>query len=349
MEEVTRLNANSRKSLLVPAAVTVTAYFALVGCQAEQGTPQQETASFAAACEGLPRKENAALPLSAASDDWFQVYETSEGVFSIIEPYQSQESISHLIVGDDRAILFDTGLGLLPIRPVVERITDRPVTVLNSHTHFDHVGGNAEFSSILAIDSDYTRASMAGFSHRRIAADFAPDAFCMPPPSGVDLDVIHTRPWKASGYVEDGEILELGGRRLEILHVPGHAPDATALLDAANGLLFTGDTFYAAELWLVAPETNLDEYDRSITRLASIEKDVKYLLGAHASARVDAGFLTGVRGAFHKLRSGDFPGTQVGGRLVFAIDGFEFVTAQPVLDGKQGDITKGGSGLDSWD
>lgn len=53
----------------------------------------------------------------------------------------------------------------------------------------------------------------------------------------------------------DGEIIDLGGRRLEILHVPGHTPDAVALLDAENGLLFTGDTWY----------------DASIPRLANLE------------------------------------------------------------------------------
>ena len=192
-----------RKSMLARAAVISVAHLVLVACQVEQQTPDEESALFTDVCDGLPREDNAALALSAASDDWFQVYETAEGVFSIVEPYQIEESISHLIVGDERAILFDTGIGLLPIRPVVERITNRPVTVLNSHTHFDHVGGNAEFSSILAIDSDYTRANMAGFDHRRVAADFTPEAFCKGPPSGVDLDQIHTRPWKASRYIED--------------------------------------------------------------------------------------------------------------------------------------------------
>ena len=181
----TGLNSNSRKSIFALVTAVLIAHSFLVGCQSKPGAPGEGAASLAGTCEGLPRKENAALPLSAASDDWFQVYETADGVFSIVEPYQYEESISHLIVGDERAILFDTGIGLLPIRPVVERITDRPVTVLNSHTHFDHVGGNAEFTSILAIDSDYTRANMAGFNHRRIAADFVPEAFCAPPPPGV--------------------------------------------------------------------------------------------------------------------------------------------------------------------
>ncbi|MGI9271076.1 MAG: MBL fold metallo-hydrolase [Woeseiaceae bacterium] len=343
-------NERESKSMNAQVLSFIVAILFLVGCQTEQGTPYDGTAIYAEACEGLPREENANLTVSAASDEWFQVYESSDGIYSIVEPYQFQETISHLIVGEDRAVLFDTGIGLLPIRPVVERITDLPVTVLNSHTHYDHVGGNAEFSSILAIDSDYTRANMAGFEHGRVAADIEPEAFCNGPPSGIDLDVFHTKPWKASRYVEDGEILDLGGRRLEVLHVPGHTPDSTALLDAENGLLFTGDTFYDAELWLFVPETNLDDYDRAITRLVNVERDVSFLLGAHVSARVDAGRLADVRDAFLRLRSGEFSGDEEsGGQLVFTIDGIEFVTAQLVLDGKQGDTTKGGSGLDTWD
>ena len=243
----------------------------------------------------------------------------------------------------------DTGMGLLPIKPVVERITSLPVTVLNSHTHFDHVGGNSQFSSVLAIDTEYTRANMAGFEHSRIADDFVPEAFCNGPPPGVDISSFHTPPWKASRFVEDGEIIDLGGRTLEVLHVPGHTPDATALLDADNGLLFTGDTYYDAQLWLFVPETNLDDYERSITRLVSLEGDIRYLLGAHNVARVDAGRLEQVKTALHKLRSGELSGNEESGnRLVFNIDGIKFVTAQPVLDGEQGDITQGGSGLDTW-
>ncbi|MGI9219651.1 MAG: MBL fold metallo-hydrolase [Woeseiaceae bacterium] len=335
------------RSAMVAALLAATIIFA--SCENEQGTAYEGTAMFAELCEGLPRAENTALPRSAASDDWFQVYEPANGVFSIIEPYQFQETISHLIVGDERAILFDTGLGLLPIRPVVERITDLPVTVLNSHTHYDHVGGNAEFSSILAIDTDYTHANMAGFEHARVAADIVPEAFCDGPPAGADLESFHTRAWKATKYVEDGEILDLGGRRLEVLHVPGHTPDATALLDAENGLLFTGDTFYNAELWLFVPETDLDAYDRAISRLADIEPNVNYLLGAHVSARVDADRLSKVRDAFRTLRSSKTSHTEeADGRLIFTIDDIEFVTSQPVLDGRQADTSKGNSGLDTW-
>ena len=300
-------------------------------------------------CESVPRPENAKLALSGFSDDWYQIYESADGVYSIAEPYQIQETISHLIVGDERALLFDTGVGLLPLRPVVERITNLPVTVLNSHTHYDHVGGNWEFSSVLAIDSDYTRANMAGFSNDRIGGDFSPEAFCKGAPGGVDIESFHAKPWKASRYVEDGEIIDLGGRELEVLHVPGHTPDAVALLDADNRLLFTGDSWYDASLWLFVRETNLDDYESSIARLASLEAKVDFILGGHNEARLNGGKLKIVEGALRKLRSGDFGGAKDDyGRMVFEIDGIRLLTSQQGLDGMQGDISMGGSGLDTW-
>lgn len=300
-------------------------------------------------CDSIPRPENAKLPLSTLSDEWFQVYEAADGVFSIVEPYQLQETISHLIVGEDRALLFDTGVGLLSIKSVVERITSLPVTVLNSHTHYDHVGGNWEFSTVLAIDSDYTRANMEGFDNNRISGDFLPEAFCNGAPDGSNTVSFYTRPWKRSRYVEDGELLDLGGRILEVFHVPGHTPDAVALLDAENRLLFTGDSWYDASLWLFARETNVKDYEASISRLAALEDEVDFLLGAHNSARVDAGRLQAVVDAFSKIRAGEYAGEKDDyNRLAFAIDGVRILTAQSALDGKQSDISKGGSGLDTW-
>jgi glyoxylase-like metal-dependent hydrolase (beta-lactamase superfamily II) len=300
-------------------------------------------------CNDKPRPENAELQLSDASDDWFQIYEVAAGVYSITEPYQLQETISHLIVGDERALLFDTGVGLLPIKPVIERITDLPVTVLNSHTHTDHVGGNWEFSTVLAVDSDYTRANMQGFDNKRIGGEFVPEAFCKSPPDGVDISAFHTKPWKADRYVSDGEVLDLGGRTLEILQVPGHTPDAVALLDSKNRLLFTGDTWYDASLWLFARETNLTQYDESLSRLVKIEQDVDFLLGAHNLARVASGRLAGVQQLLHEIMSGDREGeVDDFGRLAFEVGDIRLLTSQQALDGLQGDTSKGGSGLDTW-
>src|SRR5262245_57368022 len=108
-------------------------------------------------------------------------------VFAIAEPLQFEETISYLIVGRDRALPSDTGLGLVPIRPVVEELTGLPVTVLNSHTHFDHVGGNAEFEDVIARDTEYTRSNARGFPHEKLAGEVEPASFCGGAPKGADI------------------------------------------------------------------------------------------------------------------------------------------------------------------
>jgi len=334
--------ANAAKRSFINILV---ALILVAGCNRANEAPSVDNYS----CDSVPRPENAKLSLSTLSDDWFQVYETVDGVYSIVEPYQLQETISHLIVGEERALLFDTGVGLLSIKAVVERITNLPVIVLNSHTHYDHVGGNWEFSTVLAIDSDYTRTNMEGFDNSRISGDFLPEAFCKGAPQESDPASFFTKPWKQSRYVQNGEVLDLGGRKLEVLHVPGHTPDAVALLDAENRLLFSGDSWYDASLWLFARETNLKDYEASISRLAALENEVDFLLGAHNSARVNADRLRAVVNAFRKIRGGEYAGEKDSyDRLAFEIDGVRILTSQSALDGKQADISKGGSGLDTW-
>jgi len=282
------------------------------------------------------------------SSDWFEVSRAAEGVYAIAEPRQFQEAISYLIVGRERALLFDTGLGLVPIRPVVEELTSLPVEVLNSHTHFDHVGGNAEFAAILAIDSPYTRANSRGFPHAELAGEVTPEAFCQGAPRGADTAGYHTRAWKAGRAVGDGDRVDLGGRVLEVLHVPGHTPDAVALLDRAAGLLWTGDTYYEGPIWLYVPETSLDDYERSIARLAALP-GLERLLPGHNAASADPAGLARARDAIRRVRAGAVNGKdESANRIEFAFGSFSILTSRPLLEGRSGDRTRGGSGLTTW-
>ena len=72
----------------------------LFGCNAEETVLSVEDYT----CNNIPRPENTKLALHDSSDDWFQVYESAPGVYSIVEPFQIQETISHLIVGDETRI-----------------------------------------------------------------------------------------------------------------------------------------------------------------------------------------------------------------------------------------------------
>src|SRR5262245_26653709 len=297
-------------------------------------------------CDLLPRPANAALEKGEVSSDWFVIYRAAEGVFAIAEPRQFEETISYLILGRDRALLFDTGLGLVPIRPVVEELTRLPVTVLNSHTHFDHVGGNAEFDKILARDTEYTRSNARGFPHEKLAGEVEPASFCGAAPKGADLSAFHTRAWTATGTAAEGSRIDLGDRTLEVLEVPGHTPDAVALLDRTHGLLWTGDTYYDSTIWLYVPETSLDDYERSIGRLAALAPSLTRLLPAHNTASAEPRRLLAAKDAIRRVRAGAVRGKEESGnRLVFGFDGFSILVSKALLEGRKGDPSRGGSGL----
>jgi glyoxylase-like metal-dependent hydrolase (beta-lactamase superfamily II) len=176
-------------------------------------------------------------------DKWFEVYGVAPGVFAIYEPHQSEEIISYLITGEKQALLFDTGMGIGDLKKVTSGLTRLPIVVLNSHTHNDHVGGNWQFDTIYGMDVDFTRANARG-SRDAAQSEVAPGEICGDLPKGFDRKAYVTKPWKIKAYKQDGDRIDLGGRSLEVIAAPGHAPDSVCLFDREHGLLFTGDTYY---------------------------------------------------------------------------------------------------------
>jgi glyoxylase-like metal-dependent hydrolase (beta-lactamase superfamily II) len=279
-------------------------------------------------CRQLPRPAYKALERVPVNSDWFEVYRIRPGVFALYEPLQQEEVISYLILGEKRALLFDTGLGVGDIRELVRQITTLPVTVLNSHTHFDHVGGNADFSDVLAMDTEYTRRNALG-DPRGSEKVFWPGALCSSLPKGVDPATFVLRPFKISKTIRDGDQIDLGGRKLRVIGTPGHTPDAICLFDEANGLLFTGDTFYLGPIYLFVPETSLPDYFASVERLAALEPRVKLLLPAHNTPVADPANLARLWKAVAELKSGALKPQHTSMGWVYPFDGFSFLLDNP--------------------
>lgn len=297
-------------------------------------------------CDELPRPANQRLEHIGRRADWFEVYRAADGVFAIVEPYQFQEVISYLVVGTREALLFDSGLGMVPIAPVVKELTALPVTVLNSHTHFDHVGGNAEFERVLAMDTPYTRANTGGFAHEVLAGEVKAEAFCRPLPAGIDPGAYRSRPWTPTAFIQDGHHIDLGDRTLEVLASPGHTPDAVALFDPGHGLLFTGDTFYEGTVWLFVPETSLASYAASVDRLAALVPRLKGVLPAHNGALASPERLTELRAAVATVRARPESGRVTGeGQVTFSFPHFSILTSRKALTGWSAPPEGGGSGL----
>ena len=280
-------------------------------------------------CRPIPRPEYKTLERIPAADPWYEVYRVAPGVFAIYEPHQSEETISYLILGTRQAALFDTGMGISDLKKVVDALTPLPIIVLNSHTHDDHVGANWQFTTIYAMDTDFTRKNAQG-SRDDAQAEIAPTEICGDLPKGFDPKTYATRPWKITSYKKDGDRIDLGGRSLEILSTPGHTPDAISLLDRASGLLFTGDTYYPATIWLYRPETDFAAYDASIRRLATLAPQIKTVLGAHNIPVAPPSVLPRLVTAFEQVRAGKATATPGDpGQVIYKVDGFSFRMRAP--------------------
>ena len=265
-------------------------------------------------CKALPRPEYKTLQRVLPNETWFEVYRVAPATFAIYEPHQSEETISYLIVGTKQAVLFDTGMGIGDLRKVVRQLTSRPVVVLNSHSHNDHVGDNWEFPFVFGMDTEFTRNNAKG-SIEAAQSEIAPSEICGDLPAKFDPKTYRTKPWHISIAIHDGFKVNLGGRTVEVIATPGHTPDAICLFDRANGLLFTGDTYYPAPIWLFRPETDLDAYVASVKKLAALTPEVKTVLGAHNVPIADPSVLAELVTAIENVRAGK-------------------VAAQPQPDGK---------------
>jgi glyoxylase-like metal-dependent hydrolase (beta-lactamase superfamily II) len=281
-------------------------------------------------CKPLPRPEYRSLERVKVKDPWFEVYKVVPGVLAIYEPKQAEETIGYLILGSQRALLFDTGMGISDLKGLVAHLTRLPVMVLNSHTHNDHVGDNWRFDSVYSMDTEFSRLNAEG-SREDAQAEVGPGQLCGALPPGFRRDQYRTRPWKIAGYIHDGQRIDLGQRTLEVVATPGHTPDAISLFDAANGLLFTGDTYYPGQIWLFRPETDLQAYRQSVQRLVALAPRTKWVLGAHNVPIANPEVLSTLAGAFDKVQAGEVTPTPAGeGKVTYKVEGIRFLMKAPV-------------------
>ncbi|MCD2193185.1 MBL fold metallo-hydrolase [Actinomycetospora endophytica] len=264
-----------------------------------------------------------------AAPGWFHVRPVSPGAWLVAEPSHVN---GWLVAGRDRAVLVDTGLGIAPVRPLAEATAGLPVDAVNTHHHFDHVGGNAEFDDVAVhergiapLAAGAPPAERAGYlAHTRgllaAAATYrdldqrffhllGADSDPRPLPDGFDAEA-WVRPGPPAGPVpralRDGDVIDLGGRSLTVIHTPGHSPDSICLLDDRGGLLFAGDTVNSGPIYAQAPESDLEDFARSTARLAGMAGDVSLVAMGHFGRGVaEPRHLADVAEAFDRVLSGD--------------------------------------------
>lgn len=275
--------------------------------------------------EKLPRADWARYERVHPEVAWFEIYLVAPETYALYEPGHFEEKISFLIVGTDRALLFDTGLGLHPIRPVVELLTDKSLIVISSHSHYDHIGGNHEFDTITGLDNPFTAHGAKGLSNAEIGDFVKNDWLPKPPSADFDPKTYQILPWKRGDIIKDGQIIDLGGRKIEVLETPGHAPDEVCLLDRDTRLLFMGDLFYLSALYANLEESDFATYKASVDRLAAFEQEVDYLMTPHNVPKVNATYLSKLKEAFQAVEEKSAPSVEINGALEYKFDGFSVI------------------------
>jgi glyoxylase-like metal-dependent hydrolase (beta-lactamase superfamily II) len=234
---------------------------------------------------------------------WFEIREVAQDVHAILEPNHAEEVISYLILGLERGILLDTGMGIGDIHRLVRETTDKPITVVNSHYHWDHIGDNHRFNHI-AIHAAEAHSLEQDPSQETLRHAMRADNFWGPVPHDFDPGDYHILPSKADQSLEDGDVLELGGRSLRVLHTPGHSPGSICLLSKEEGLLFTGDTVYAGPLYVQLEDSDLSTYHESIKRLGDLAPGLQLILPGHNWTPLEPVILVEMAQGFEQIAAG---------------------------------------------
>ncbi len=191
----------------------------------------------------------------------YTVEKLQEGVHMISEKHVRM----FLVEGTEGAVLIDTGFGGGNLAQLVREITDRPVTVINTHAHRDHCGADAQFELIMASGADF----------------------------GALREITGTKPGQIFDLValRDGDELDIGGRTLRVIEIPGHTPGSIALLDAEHRILFSGDTLQEGPVYLFLEGSSLEAFEQSLEKLDELKGSYDVVYAAHNKLPIDASYI----------------------------------------------------------
>ena len=240
------------------------------------------------------------------NDAWFTVQKIDSMTFAISEYGHWEKVHSFLLIGEEEAVLIDTGLGIDNIKRITDKLTDRPITVISTHVHVDHIGSHGEFKSIYVHekDSDWLINGIKGLSIEQIRKDISRD-ITIPTPKTFDPNTYIPFQGKPTGFLADGDVIDMGNRKLIIYHTPGHSPGHICVFDDTNGYLFTGDLLYdETPIYAFYPSTNPVDLVNSLERISEI-RNVSMVYGSHNTLGLESEILGEVKRAVKFLNENE--------------------------------------------
>ena len=197
-----------------------------------------------------------------------------------------------LLAGDEKALLIDSGMTLRGVREKASALTSLPVLLLNTHADMDHTGCNGQFESFYMHPADEAQYRASGKGGRLIP-------------------------------VRDEDELDLGHRKLRIIHLPGHTPGSVAVLDTARRVLISGDPVQAhGRIFMFGERRDLRAYIASLEKLETMTAEFDEIWPSHGDLPLAPDCVRRLREGAGKILAGEIPGTPEAfrGRTIMAYD-----------------------------
>ena len=220
-----------------------------------------------------------------------KLYPIAPGVTCIDD---AGHSVCYMVCGSERAAVIDTVNGMEDLHAIVREITDLPLVVVNTHGHCDHIWGNTFFDEAYIHPDDVALHDLH-FANRRM--DATPEQAKKFGASLEELQAfIDAQPCPLKP-IREGEVIDLGGRTLEVLKVAGHTRGSIVLLDRTAGFLYSGDAING-QVWLQLPEsTKLTTYLDSLNALDPYRPFFTELHTGHNVEGVPAAYIDEMKAA----------------------------------------------------
>jgi len=224
-------------------------------------------------------------PISASvvpvNDRWFSTQKISDRLYLITEPhyYWYNRANLWLIKGQQHDLLIDTGLGVASLRHYLASLIDKPLLAIASHVHFDHSGGMFEFEH-RAIHTAEAEALSIGDDYEALCSPeqgwVQPEHFSELPHPEFTVTEYTLRAAEPTYILHEGDVLDLGDRAFEVMHLPGHSHGCIALYDPQAKELFSGDVIYDGELLDELHCSHIPTYINTYERLKTLPIETVY-------------------------------------------------------------------------
>ncbi|MDR1615954.1 MAG: MBL fold metallo-hydrolase [Syntrophomonadaceae bacterium] len=201
---------------------------------------------------------------------YFKTYRIDGATYYIMEALGVG---AYLFLGEDRALLSDTGNGYMDIRKSIAKLTDKRLIVMNTHGHADHAGGNAQFQEIYIHPADMPMLDPAWQkSQTSLLFGYAKKAYPIIIPLLLFFKLQKFKKYTpAVKTIADGHKFELGGRTIEVIHFPGHSPGSVILADKRTKTLYVGDAVNHGLFLFFENSPSLKGYQAALRELAKLK------------------------------------------------------------------------------